>query len=274
MNIGTCLREHFGPDLCLTAPDNLAQWVDDPWGMQPGNAAAVLLPRSVMDVSEMVRFCVQNKIELVPQGGMTGLVGGGVPDESGQQVVLNLARLDRIREIDANNFTITVEAGCILAQVQEAAEQYDRLFPPSFGAEGSCQIGGVLSTNAGGHNVLRYGNTRELVLGLEVVLADGTIWNGLRKLRKDNTGYDLKQLFIGAEGTLGVITAAVFKLFPKITATRTLIAALQDLESVPQLLAYVRQASADALSAFEIFSQRLVDLHTEHFGPVHCVPAH
>jgi FAD/FMN-containing dehydrogenase len=163
----------------------------------------------------VVRICAEARLPIVPQGGNTGLVDGSVPPEDGQNIVLALGRMNRIRAVDPVNFTMTVEAGWILAQLQQAAAEADRLFPLSLGAEGSCQIGGNLSTNAGGIAVLRYGNTRELTLGLEVVLPDGRVWDGLRGLRKDNTGYDLKQLFIGGEGTLGIITAATLKLFPR-----------------------------------------------------------
>lgn len=266
------LSAEFGSDLCITDAQELAYRASDPWGMDPGVAAAVLHPRTVADVSRMVRFCMRHGITLVPQGGNTGLASGATPDGSGEQVIISLSRLNAIREIDATNYTVTAEAGCVLARVQAAVGAQHRLFPPSFGAEGSCQIGGMLSTNAGGHNVLRYGNTRDLVLGLEVVLADGTVWDGLRKLRKNNTGYDLKQLFIGAEGTLGIITAAVFKLFPAVRSTKTLIAALTSLDIVPQLLSQAREASTDALSAFEIIPRRMIDLHLEHLGALHCVP--
>ncbi|MGB7398480.1 FAD-binding oxidoreductase [Castellaniella sp.] len=272
-SIGKQVFQEFEADRCRVDAEALVTWASDPWGMCPGAAAAVLLPRTVSDVSDMVRYCLAHGIGLVPQGGNTGLTSAATPDASGSQVILSLARLNKIREIDAVNYTMTVEAGCILAKAQGAAAAQQRLFPPSFGAEGSCQIGGILSTNAGGHNVLRYGNTRDLVLGLEVVLADGTVWNGLRKLRKDNTGYDLKQLFIGAEGTLGVITAAVFKLFPEVHCVQTLIAALPSLDVVPQLLSYARESSGDALSAFEIIPRRLIDLHQQHLGSIQCVPA-
>ena len=200
-------------------------WIADPAEQEPylvearrlwrGATRLVVRPASTEEVAEVVRICAEAKLPIVPQGGNTGLVGGGVPPEDGQNIVLGLGRMNRIRAIDPVNFTMTVEAGCILAHLQQAAAEVDRLFPLSLGAEGSCQIGGNLSTNAGGIAVLRYGNTRELAFGLEVVLPDGRIWDGLRGLRKDNTGYDLKQLFIGGEGTLGIITAATLKLFPK-----------------------------------------------------------
>ena len=202
-----------------------------------GRAAAVVKPGSTDEVSRVVKFLAGRRIAIVPQGGNTSMCGGSVPDASGTQVVVNLSRMNRVRNVDPANNTMTVEAGCVLAALQEAAGKADRLFPLSLGAEGSCEIGGNLSTNAGGTAVLRYGNTRELVLGLEVVLPDGTVWDGLRALRKDNTGYDLKHLFVGAEGTLGIITAAVLKLFPKPRSQATAIVAVADPHAALTLLA-------------------------------------
>ncbi len=201
---------------------------------------------------------------VIPQGGNTGLVGGGVPPAERDNIVLALGRMNRIRAIDPTNFTMTVEAGCILAHLHEAAAEVDRLFPLSLGAEGSCQIGGNLSTNAGGIAVLRYGNTRELVLGIEVVLPDGRVWDGLRALRKDNTGYDLKQLFIGGEGTLGIITAATVKLFPKPREIETALVALARVEDAMALFAHARAASADQLTAFELIPRAGLDLALAH----------
>ena len=178
-------------------------------------ARAVVKPASTEEVAEVVRICAAARVPIVPQGGNTGLVGGGIPDEDGRAVVLSLARMNRIRGLNPVNDTMTVEAGCILQNLQAAAAEADRLFPLCMGAEGSCMIGGNLSTNAGGIQVLRYGTARELVLGLEVVLPDGRVWDGLRALRKDNTGYDLKQLFIGSVRTLGIITAALLTLSPR-----------------------------------------------------------
>ena len=198
----------------LSDPADLAPFLTDWRGRYIGRAQCLVRPANTAEVAAVVQACFAAGVPIVPQGGNTGHCGAATPDGEGRAVLLCLSRLNRIREIDAGNNTITVEAGCILAAVQEAARAADRLFPLSLAAEGSCQIGGNLSTNAGGVQVLRYGNTRELTLGLEVVLPSGEIWDGLRGLRKDNTGYDLKQLFIGAEGTLGVITAAVLKLFP------------------------------------------------------------
>jgi len=215
------------------------------------------------EVAAVVRICAEARLPIVPQGGNTGLVGG-VPPEDGDNIVLALGRMNRIRAIDPVNFTMTVDAGCILAQLQEAAAEIDRLFPLSLGAEGSCQIGGNLSTNAGGIAVLRYGNTRELTLGLEVVLPDGQVWDGLRGLRKDNTGYDLKQLFIGAEGTLGVITAATVKLFPKPREIETAFLGLTRVEDVMVLFARARAATADQLTAFELIPRAALDLALAH----------
>src|SRR5688572_110030 len=210
----------------LTEPDDTKPYFTD-WRRQYAAAAeCVVRPGNTADVARIMALCATHDVAVVPQGGNTGLCGGSVPSGTRREIVLSLSRMNRIRELDALNDTMTVEAGCVLAAVQKAADDAGRLFPLSLAAEGSCQIGGNLSTNAGGINVLRYGTAREQVLGLEVVLADGRIWNGLRALRKDNTGYDLKQLFLGAEGTLGIITAAVLRLFPKPTATATAWVAL------------------------------------------------
>jgi FAD/FMN-containing dehydrogenase len=229
-----------------------------------GATRLVVRPAATAEVAAVVRICAEARLPIVPQGGNTGLVGGGVPPEDGENIVLALGRMNRIRAIDPVNFTITVEAGCILAQLQQAAAEVDRLFPLSLGAEGSCQIGGNLSTNAGGIAVLRYGNTRELTLGLEVVLPDGRVWDGLRGLRKDNTGYDLKQLFIGAEGTLGIITAATVKLFPKPREVETAFLGLTRVEDVMDLFARARAATADQLTAFELIPRAALDLALIH----------
>jgi FAD/FMN-containing dehydrogenase len=216
-------------------------------------------PASADEVAQVVGLCAHEGVAVVPQGGNTGLCGGSVPTGTRREIVLSLARLNRIREVDALNNAITAEAGCVLASIQAAAQAAGRLFPLSLGAEGSCQIGGNLSTNAGGVNVLRYGNAREQVLGLEVVLPDGRIWNGLRGLRKDNTGYDLKQLFVGAEGTLGVITAAVLKLHPQPGATATAWIAVEAPQRAVELLAALRARLGDRLTAFELVSRVCLD---------------
>jgi FAD/FMN-containing dehydrogenase len=207
-----------------------------------------------------VTLSSEDRIGVVPQGGNTGLVGGSVPGESGGEVVISLARMNTVRDVDAINYTMTVEAGCVLAEVQNAAREADRLFPLSLAAEGSCQIGGNLSTNAGGTAVLRYGNAKDLVLGLEVVLPSGDVWNGLRRLRKDNAGYDLKQLFLGAEGSLGVVTAAVLKLFPLPADSATALVAMPEVEAAPRLLARLREASGDTITTFEYMHRACLDI--------------
>src|ERR1700733_584315 len=208
-------KDIVGAENVFTATADLAPYVVDARKRYSGRALAVARPGSVAETVALVKLCAETRTPLVPQGGNTSLCGAAVPDQTGTALVINLSRMNRIREVDPLNNTMTVEAGCILAAIQQAAADADRLFPLSLAAEGSCEIGGNLSTNAGGVQVLRYGNTRDLVLGLEVVLPSGELWEGLRGLRKDNTGYDLKQLFIGAEGPLGIITAAVLKVFPK-----------------------------------------------------------
>src|SRR6187455_2725838 len=205
-----------------------------------GKAALVLKPATTDEVSRVVKALAAAGVGIVPQGGNTSLCGASVPDDSGTQVIVNLSRMNKVRAVDPENNTMTVEAGCVLATLQEVAEKHGRLFPLSLGAQGSCEIGGNLSTNAGGTGVLRYGNTRELVMGLEVVLPDGRVWEGLRGLRKDNTGYDLKHLFVGAEGTLGIITAAVMKLFPLPRAYATAFVAVESPAAAVSLLTHLR----------------------------------
>src|SRR5579883_1274448 len=230
----------------------MAPYLAEARGLYHGAAHAVIRPASTAEIAEIVRLCAASRLPIVPQGGNTGLCGGAVPWEDGSAIVMSLGRLNRVRAIDPLDFTITVEAGCILADIQHAAAEADRLFPLSLGAEGSCQIGGNLSTNAGGIAVLRYGTMRDLALGLEVVLPDGEVLNGLRKLRKDNTGYDLKHLFIGAEGTLGIITAASLKLFPRPREVETALLGLSRVEDVMTLFSQARRASGDQLTAFEL----------------------
>ena len=245
------LKDIGGDAGCLSEPDQMEPFVHDVRGAAAGRAGVVLRPASTEDAARMVRVCTEHGVSMVPHGGNTGYMGASIPDGSGRQAVVSLARLNRIRELDARNFTITVEAGCILEHIQRAAEEAERLFPLTLGAQGSCQIGGNLSTNAGGTNVLRYGNARELVLGLEVVLPDGRVWNGLRGLRKDNTGYNLKQLFLGAEGTLGIITAAVLKLFPPPQHTAVAMVAVRDPAAAVDLLSHLRASTGDLVSGFE-----------------------
>ena len=239
-------------------------------GRYSGHAHAVVLPADTQQVSAVVALCAAHQIAIVPQGGNTSLSGASVPLSHGEQIVLNLSRMNRIRSVDAINYTLTVEAGCTLASVHEAAAQAQRLFPLGLTAiAGHCEIGGNLSTNAGGVSVLRYGTMRDLVLGLEVVLPDGRVWNGLRSLRKDNTGYDLKHLFIGAEGTLGIITAAVLKLFPRPQTFATACVAIADPEAAVRLLAHIRAACGGTLSSFELISRSSLDLVFKHIPDTH-----
>jgi FAD/FMN-containing dehydrogenase len=258
------IKAVVGPRGWIADPRDEEPYLVEARGLYRGATRLVVRPASTAEVAAVVRICAQAKLPIVPQGGNTGLVGGGVPPEDGHNIVLALGRMNHIRAVDPVNFTMTVEAGCILADLQQTAAEVDRLFPLSLGAEGSCQIGGNLSTNAGGIAVLRYGNTRELTLGLEVVLADGRIWDGLRGLRKDNTGYDLKQLFIGGEGTLGIITAATVKLFPKPRAVETAFLGLGRIEDAMGLFAQARAATADQLTAFELIPRAGLDLALRH----------
>ncbi|HEY1132912.1 MAG TPA: FAD-binding oxidoreductase [Roseateles sp.] len=221
----------------------------------PGRALAVARPASTDDVAAVIRLCHQHRVAVVPQGGNTGLVGGSTPDDSGRQLVLSLARMKRVREVDVANASLTAEAGCVLAEVQAAAVRAGLLFPLSLAAEGSCTLGGNLATNAGGTQVLRYGNARELCLGLEVVTATGEVWHGLSGLRKDNTGYDLRDLFIGSEGTLGVITAATMKLYPQPRERLTALATCASLEDAVALLGLARERSGDALTGYEVMNR-------------------
>jgi len=253
------LRDIVGAAHVLTASQDTRPYFTD-WRRQyTGSAECVVRPASTAEVARVVELCAAHGVAIVPQGGNTGLSGGSVPTGKGREIVLALGRMNRIRELDRLNDTITVEAGCVLANVQRAADEAGRLFALSLAAEGSCQIGGNLSTNAGGVNVLRYGAAREQVLGLEVVLPDGRIWNALRGLRKDNTGYDLKQLFLGAEGTLGIITAAVLRLHPKPSASATAWIALASAAAAMELLAFLHERLGERLSAFELLSRNCVE---------------
>ncbi len=256
----------------LTEGD-LSAWEADWRKRARGKALAVVRPGSTEEVAQVVKACAQAGTSLVPQGGNTGLVVGSVPDDSGTQVVLSLQRMNRVRALDAANLTLTAEAGCILQTLQETARQQGLLFPLSLAAEGSCTIGGNLATNAGGTQVLRYGNARELCLGLEVVTAQGEVWEGLSGLRKDNTGYDLRDLFIGSEGTLGVITAATLKLHPLPAARLTAWAAVPGMDEAVALLGLAQRELSASLTGFEVMGQFALSLVAKHF-PQQRVPFH
>ena len=249
----------------LTEEQDKAPYLTDWRKRYTGKALAVVLPRTTQEVAKIVQLCAANQVALVPQGGNTGFCGGATPDSSGKQIVLNLKRMNTIREIDVANQTMTLEAGCVLQTIQEKAADQDFLFPLSLGAEGSCMIGGNLATNAGGTNVLRYGNTRDLCLGLEVVTAKGEIWNGLKGLRKDNTGYDLRDLFIGSEGTLGIITAAVMKLYPLPISQWTTLVATYNIASTIALLNLFQKRATSLLTGFEMMTQESLALNEKHF---------
>lgn len=244
----------------MVDPAQHAPLVQDRRGYFHGKAKAVVRPKTAREVAQIVALCARFKVPIVPQGGNTGLCGAATPDATGDQILLCLSRMDRIREIDPVGYSITVESGVVLAQLHDKVSECNLMFPLDLGAKGSCQIGGNLSTNAGGINVLRYGNARDLVLGIEVVLSDGRIWNGLSKLRKNNTGYDLKHLFIGAEGTLGIITAAVLKLFPAPGHRHTAFVAVRDPAAALHLMEKIRRVSADALISFEYLPRLALDL--------------
>jgi len=252
------LKEIVGVRNYIEDTSNMDSYVNDARGLFHGLSPLILKPLNSEMVSAIVTLCNEACIGIVPQGGNTGLVGGSVPSKSGLEVVISLERMNKIIDIDPINYTMTLEAGCILSEVQNAARDIDRMFPLSLAAEGSCQIGGNLSTNAGGTAVLRYGNAKELVLGLEVVLPDGTIMSGLRRLRKDNTGYDLKQLFIGAEGTLGVITKVSLKLASKPKNTVTCMVAVKSVNDAIDLLRNTKITFGDNVTAFEFMSDTCI----------------
>ena len=258
------LAKKLSAGAVLTDPADMAPYLTDWRGRFNGRARAVVRPANTDEVARVVAACEAEKIALVPQGGNTGLCGGATPSAAGDEIVLCLSRMKTIRHIDPLDNTLTVDAGVTLADAQAAAATVGRLFPLSLASEGSCQIGGNLSTNAGGVHVLRYGTMRDLVLGLEVVLPDGRIWHGLRRLRKDNTGFDLKHLFIGAEGTLGIITGAVLKLFPRPRSNATAWLALPSVEAAVSLLAELRAHFGERISAFELVSRVSLDLVLQH----------
>jgi D-lactate dehydrogenase (cytochrome) len=258
-------RAAVGHAHVLTDAVAMAPYLTDWRGRFTGRARAVLRPGSVPEVAALIKLCAQEAVPVVPQGGRTGLVLGSVPDQSGTAVVLSLTRMAAIRAIDPLNRTITVDAGCVLHAIQQAAEREGCLFPLSLAAEGSCSIGGNLSTNAGGTGVLRYANARDLCLGLEVVTPQGELWDGLRALRKDNTGYDLRDLFIGAEGTLGVITGAVLKLYPQPKASIAALVALASPSAALQLLSLTQDLCGASLTGFELMSDFCLRLVARHF---------
>ena len=264
MSLQRLLADIVGGANVLTRDEDTRAYFTD-WRRQyAAGAEAVVRPANTAEVAQVVALCAREGVAIVPQGGNTGLCGGSVPTGRGREIVVSLARMRRIRSLDPLNDTITVEAGCVLAEVQRAAADAGRLFPLSLAAEGSCQIGGNLSTNAGGVNVLRYGGARDQVLGLEVVLPDARVWSALRGLRKDNTGYDLKQLFLGAEGTLGIITAAVLRLHPKPTAPVTAWLALAEPRAAVELLGLLHERLGERISAFELISQACLDAVLRH----------
>ena len=263
-NLLESLRQAVGAQYVLTEGD-LSAYENDWRKRSRGKSLAVVRPGSTAEVAAVVKACAAAGISIVPQGGNTGLVVGSTPDTSGTQVVLSLQRMHAVRAIDGANLTMTVEAGCILQSLQEAADKAGFLFPLSLAAEGSCTIGGNLATNAGGTQVLRYGNARELCLGLEVVTAQGEIWDGLSGLRKDNTGYDLRNLFVGSEGTLGIITAATMKLYPQPAAQLTAWAAVPSLDAAVTLLGLAQQHLGAGLTGFEVMGQFALSLVAKHY---------
>lgn len=263
MDIVKDLRAIVGAEHVLTSA--LEAYETDWRGVFRGRALAVVLPADTTQVAAVVAACAASQVPIVTQGGNTGLVGGAVPDQSGRQILLSLKRMHRVRELDVQNATVTVEAGCVLQTVQHQADAAGLLFPLRLAAEGSCTIGGNLASNAGGTQVLRYGNARELCLGLEVVLPDGRIWNGLSGLRKDNSGYDLRQLYIGSEGTLGVITAAVLRLFPRPASMMTAWLSVPSAAAAIALLEHAQRQLGATLTAFELMGQAAVSLADRHF---------
>src|ERR1700722_6544010 len=258
------LKAAVGDGSWLDSPEAMAPFLIDFRRLYHGAAPLVLLPRSVDEIAQVLRICNREEVAIVPHGGNTGYCGGATPDETGSQIVLSLRRLNRVRHIDAANYSMVIEAGCPLAEAQAAAREADRLFPLSLGSEGTAQIGGNLSTNAGGTAVLRYGMMRDLVLGLEVVLAAGRVLETLKSLRKDNTGYDVKSLFVGAEGTLGVITAASLKLFPQPADSATALVGIDSPPHALDLLARLRPAAGDQVTSFELMPRLAVQLTVKH----------
>ena len=262
------LRVLLDADGLITDAGRTAPMLRDHRALYRGHALAVVAPADTEAVARVLAFCNEHRVGVVPQGGNTSYCGGATPDASSSQVLLSLARLNRVRSIDTDNYTMIAEAGCILASLQAAAADADRYLPLSLGSEGSCMLGGNLSTNAGGLNVIHYGMARELVLGLEVVLPDGRVMDTLTGLRKDNTGYDIKSLFLGAEGTLGIITAACIKLYPALRSRATAFIAVRDPAAAVSLLGALRQASGDNVTSFELIPRVGIDLTTRHIPGV------
>ncbi len=257
-----------GESHALRIHDDLTHYTHENRGLFVGNTPLVLKPANTKEVSSIMQLASQTRTPVVPQGGHTGHVGGAVSDESGSQIIISLERMNKVREIDLNGNVLVCEAGCILQTIQETADNNERLFPLALGSQGSCQIGGNISTNAGGTGVLAYGNTRQLVMGLEVVLPSGEIWNGLRRLKKDNTGYDLKDLFIGAEGTLGIVTAAVLKLFPKPKGKAVAFCGMSNVEKAVALLKRASELAGNSLTAFEFMAKTPVELTVAHIDDI------
>jgi len=264
----SALRQCVGARHVLTETFERAPYELDWRKRWQGQALAVVQPDSTSQVAEVVRLCAEHGTSIVPQGGNTGLVGGGVPDSTGLQILLSLRRMQRIRRLDASNLTLTAEAGCVLQHLQEAAQEAGLLYPLSLASEGTCTLGGNLATNAGGTQVLRFGNARDLCLGVEVVTAQGEIWDGLAGLRKDNTGYDLKSLIVGSEGTLGIITAATVKLFPAPRSVHTALVTCGSLRDALSLLDLSRQRIDAALTGFEIMNSLSRSLVARHFPQI------
>lgn len=258
------LRAIVGAGNVLTQPADMAGYLEDWRGRYRGAARAVVRPVSTEEVAQVVRLARAHDIRIVPQSGNSGLVGGAVPDDADATILMSLARMRRVRSLDLQNNSVTLEAGVILQELRTLAAENDRLFPVNLGAVGSAQVGGLISTNAGGTEVLRYGNMREQVLGLEVVLPDGQVWDGLRALRKDNSGYDLKQLFIGAEGTLGIVTAAVLKLWPAARRSATAFVALTGPEAATRLLGAFQSRIGNRVESFELINRRQIQVVLQH----------
>ena len=260
--------EIVGQKYALTAENDLTHYTHENRGLFVGNTPLVLLPGSTDEVSCIMKLASDTKTVVVPQGGHTGHVGGAISDESGDQIVISLERMNEVRELDLDSNVLVCEAGVVLENIQNLADENDRLFPLALGSQGSCQIGGNIATNAGGTGVLAYGNTRQLVMGLEVVLANGEIWNGLRRLKKDNTGYDLKDLFIGSEGTLGIITAAVLKLFPKPRGKAVAFCGLETPEQALELFKTASSHAGHSLTAFELMAAVPISFTFKHMDRV------